>query len=405
MQDNPSQSEGPGDQPSVGLGKRILGKLVRSKRLRRWLPRPVKNLILRRLPARVRRYATQVTRKYTDADNVSTYPPNVDVTMGIIKAAANFHEQYISACRDLQVPYRVIDISGPQWVDEVREAGCDAFLVNPVWRNTAAKEMDDERLRIMVEDLGALIYPTQKELWLHEKRRMCYWLQTSGLPHARTWVFYNEVDAMEFARSAELPIVVKLNTGYAAMGVRVIRRRGALRRYVRRCFGKGHMSGCLDDRFDRQRACVIFQQHIPNSREWRMIRIGESYFGYEKILSGDFHSGSGRWAYDRPPTELLDLLKQLTDKGRFTSMDVDILVDEQGRPFVIELQAVFGMGKPWDMCQVDGKRGRMLHDPDSGAWRFEPGDFCRNFMCNLRLEVVLKMLGKDVPAESLWSSE
>ena len=43
---------------------------------------------------------------------------------------------------------------------------------------------------------------------------------------------------------------------------------------------------------DRQWGYVYLQEYLKDAEEWRMIRIGESYFGYRKEKVGDFHSGS-----------------------------------------------------------------------------------------------------------------
>jgi hypothetical protein len=126
-----------------------------------------------------------------------------------------------------------------------------------------------------------------------------------------------------------------------------------------------------------------------------MIRIGESYFGYEKLKKGDFHSGSHLWNYSRPKSDLLDFVKGVTEKAGFTSMDLDIFEIPDRRYLVNELQTVFGMGHPYEMCVVDGKPGRMLFDRRSNSWKFEAGNFCQNYLCNLRVQTVLAMLDKE----------
>jgi hypothetical protein len=133
-----------------------------------------------------------------------------------------------------------------------------------------------------------------------------------------------------------------------------------------------------------------------------MIRIGDSFFGYEKLKVGDFHSGSHAWHYEQPASELLDFFRDFTEKAGFTSMDADILVARDGTFLVGELQAVFGMGNPYEMCVVDGKPGRMLYDGEHGSWSFEAGNFCQNYLCNQRVITLLKRLGiaMAVPAGS-----
>jgi glutathione synthase/RimK-type ligase-like ATP-grasp enzyme len=226
---------------------------------------------------------------------------------------------------------------------------------------------------------------------------MHYWLAAADFPHPKTWIFYNRDEAMTFAETAELPIVTKTDLGAVSSGVRIVRNRGQMRRVVRKAFGSGILRRGTDRR-DRQWSNVLFQQYIPQASEWRIIRIGESYFGYEKIRVGDFHSGTLQWRYVRPPDNLLDLTRELTDKGGFRSMSVDIFLDDAGTFYVNELQGVFGMLNEY-ACMVDGKIGRMLRDARTGAWRFEEGDFCRNRMCNLRVQVVLDKLGANCNPE------
>ena len=150
---------------------------------------------------------------------------------------------------------------------------------------------------------------------------------------------------------------------------------------------------CRDgDPRDRQWGTVLLQEYIPNASEWRMIRIGDSYFGYEKLKRGHFHSGSHLWHYERPSDRILNFLKEVTDKGNFTSMNVDVLVSPDGRFYVSELQTLFGMGHPYEMCVVDGKPGRMVQDKQTGQWYFEAGIFCQNYMDNLRVAVLLDLL-------------
>ena len=376
---------------SGGWGNWLTRKLAGAHRMRSFLPTRLKQLGSRWLPESYYREMWSAAEAPHQVEEYSTYHPKVDVNFGVLKAYATKHYHIVGACRDLGAPYRLIDLTGPDWIDRLRECQCDAYLVWPSCRHTVWRQIYDERLKIIVDEFGRRIYPTYDELWLYEsKRRMHYWMEAHNLPHAKTWVFYSYDQAMEFARTAALPIVAKTDIGAGSSGVRVHRTRSSLLRDVRRVFNRGVVVRAGDLR-DRQWGYILLQEYIPNAREWRMIRIGDSYFGFEKLRKGEFHSGTRQRRYALPPSELLDFVRGLTDRAQFTSMDLDILVSEDGTYYVSELQAVFGMSRP-ECCVVDNKPGRMLYDATSHTWRFEAGSFGQNHLWNLRLEYLISQL-------------
>ena len=376
----------------------FLATLASAVWVKRLIPAGIKTTLLGYLPCdRYMRHVWARDAPYPGIDDVSRFVPKVDTRLGIIKSPTYWHQYYMAACRDLGVPYCSIDLERDDWLQDVRASGCEAFLVWPSAFLSVWKQMYDERLAVLARQLGKLVYPDVDAMWIYEsKRRMHYWLAAEGFPHPRTWIFYNREEALAFAETSELPIVTKTDLGAVASGVRIIRSREEVIRTVRQAFGSGILRRGADRR-DREWSNVLFQRFIPQASEWRIIRIGTSYFGYEKIRVGDFHSGTEQWRYVRPPDNLLDMTRELTDRGQFTSMSVDVLVDGEGRPYVNELQGVFGMLKDY-ACMVDGKIGRMLYDSEGRVWQFEEGDFCRNRMCNLRVQVVLDILRERQPA-------
>ncbi len=324
----------------------------------------------------------------------SEYP----YTLGIVKEFCHKHLAYASACRDLGVSYKVIDISGPDWLEAVEQSGCDAFLARPSGLTSVWKQMYDERLRVIAQDLGKTVYPEYDSLWFYEsKRRMHYWLKAHDVPHPRTWIFYDRKPAYDFVAETNLPIVYKSDFGSAASGVKIFRNRARLRRHVKRCFGRGYRpyTRCRDD---KEWGSVYLQEYLSDVAEWRMIRLGESYFGYQKVKAGDFHSGSHLWRYEEPSSHLLDFVRSVTDLGPFTSMAVDIFAASDGRLWVNELQALFGTDDPSEpQCVVDGKAGRMIWDNATNSWQFQEGAFCGNSCCNLRVKTLLQRLGQTTP--------
>src|SRR5690606_768147 len=150
------------------------------------------------------------------------------------------------------------------------------------------------------------------------KRRVRDWLIAHRVPHPRTWVFYDQGEALDFVRHAPLPLVFKTNVGAAHSGVWILRQRAEALRMVRRAFSRGIVARRRNP-LDRHWGVVLLQEYLPDVREWRMVRIGNSYFGHPKLREGDFHSGSGLVGWDVPSRRHLDFLREVTDKGQFTS--------------------------------------------------------------------------------------
>jgi hypothetical protein len=316
---------------------------------------------------------------------------NSNFCFGIIKDVTHSHRHYIAACRELLVSFEVLDILDNDWVRIFRESKCDAFLVWPSSETTISKSVFDYRLRILESDLKKRIYPTWQECWLTEhKPRLRDWLLSKNIPHPKTWVLYRESEALDLSGTLNYPIVGKSATGASGSGVKILKNNKELSHYIKSMFGQGIVVRGSDPR-DRHRGYVFLQEYLPNAQEWRMVRIGDSYFGYrkEKGESG-LHSASHRWSWIDPGEKLLNLLKHVTDIGGFTSMDVDFFLTEDGRLLVNECQTTFGCTTPVEQMKIDGIEGRYLFE--DGIWRFEVGEFSSNHMCNLRISYLLTLL-------------
>jgi len=311
--------------------------------------------------------------------------------IGIIEEFDKNHLPYIDACKDLGIHYKTINISGPDWIQVVRGCGCDAFLVWPSFKVSIWKRMFEERLKVMVDEMRKIIYPAYNEVWLNEsKLRMSYWLEANEVPHSKTWVFYSREKAMEFAQEADLPLVVKSDMGSMADGVKILRRRSEVENYVNQRFGKGMACRGADVR-DLEWGYLLFQEFLPGVNEWRMIRIGDSYFGHQKLKEGEFHSGSGKAGWYDPPRALLDFIRKLTDKAGYTAINMDIFETPDKRYLVNEIQSHFAVYAENQMY-IDDQPGRYIYDYPYGKWRFEEGVFGRNSCCNLRVEALLGLL-------------
>jgi len=314
------------------------------------------------------------------------------VRLGIVMDTTQSHRHYIAACREMKISYGVLDLLADDWVDRFTQSGYDAFLVWPSASGSMIKTAFDMRLKILEEDMGMRIFPTWKECWLTEyKLRLRDWLQVHQIPHPKTWVFYEYAAAKAFCASAPLPIVVKTATGASGSGVRIIKTRAQLMRIARQFFSSGIQIRAFEP-WDKQKGYLFLQEYLADAAEWRMVRIGDSFFGYRKEKGADGkHSASHKWSWLDPGEALLTLLKRVTDIQGFKSMNVDIFKLPDGRLLVNECQTVFGCTTPAIQMKVNEQEGRYLFE--DGKWRFEAGEFSAHHVCNLRLQYLLGSIG------------
>ena len=143
-------------------------------------------------------------------------------------------------------------------------------------------------------------------------------------------------------------------------------------------------------KLDKEHGFVILQNYLDDVKEWRIIRIGDYYFGFEKLKSGEFHSGSQNFGYGMPPLKCLDLVKEVTDKYDFKYVDIDVFITNKGEYLINEIQPYFGQKDDRELLNIDGESGRLTHNDVTKSWDFEKGEFCRNNLCNLRILEMIK---------------
>ncbi len=352
--------------------------------------------------------------------------------LGILKAYDNkAHENYITACKDLNIDYEIIDIFAPNWIELIQNSNCDGFLHRAPNDIFEFKTIFDERLYFLEYELKKKIYPSFKETYIYEnKRLLSYWLSLNNIPHPKTLVFSKKDDVKKYLdnlNDKDFPLVLKSSIGAASTGVKILKSKRAVLGYAKKIFGifnRAMTFGLLRYKkiygipiplFGRiQKHYMIIQEFKKIKWEWRIIRIGDSFFGYQKLLTGKFASGSKKVGYEKPPLKLLELVKEITEKGNFYSVAVDIFETEDNQYFVNEIQSMFGatlktesfyinqekkeMKFSYDSNKfapelyVDGKYGRYLLK--NNKFVFEEGFFNQNGSFNLRVEHFLKLLSE-----------
>lgn len=329
------------------------------------------------------------------------------------------HLLWVKACEEFvnRIDFKVIDITKENWLQVIKCYSPDLLLVKPSGKTSLFRTLYVERLEILVDVLNYPSFPSINEVRIYENKRFfAYWAQANKIPHPKTWVFYNQKEALSAMSAFDLPLVGKMNIGASGNGVRILRTKNEVKTYINDAFNKGlksrtgpklskgklfsrawqkfrhphellnRLTTYKDITSDIQKGFVILQQYIPHEYEWRAVVIGDSYFAHKKLVYGEKASGSLIKKYENPPQVLLDFVRSLTDRHQFQSVSIDFFEPVYGTYLVNEIQCIFGQSDPYQML-VDDKPGRYTHR--NGAWVFEEGDFNANESYNLRVKAVI----------------
>ncbi len=327
---------------------------------------------------------------------------------------------WLEACKKYNIDYQVIELAKDDWFEQSLSNKYDLYLACPPGRDEIFKKLYDERIYILDKVLNKFVYPNFNEISVHEnKRYLSYWLKANNIDHPTTHVFYQKDEADSFAKSTILPIVGKMNIGASGKGVKIIRDRDELYEYIHCAFTSGlrqewgpnfkmgnyrrRISNILKNptiikrkleiyrkNHDAvQKGFVLFQEYIEHQFEWRLVKIGDSYFGHQKVKQGDKASGTKGINYTVPSEELLNYVRYLCEKHDFNAMAIDLFEDKEKGFLVNELQCIFGHVQDY-ICENEGKPGRFKYL--NNKWIFEEGMFNANLSYNLRLKHALSLI-------------
>jgi glutathione synthase/RimK-type ligase-like ATP-grasp enzyme len=334
------------------------------------------------------------------------------------------HINWINACETFKkrIEYRIVDLTGNGWLEEIQKYPFDVLLSKPGGLTALFKQLYDERIYILDKIFGYYIFPSAEEIFLYENKRfLSFWLKANRIPHPHTYVFYRKHEAYNFLSKQSMPIVGKINIGASGSGVIILNKISEAKKYISNAFStkglsrqfgpsfrkKGIITRAIklmtnpsnlllkinaynSIRMDKQYGFVIFQEYIPHSYEWRVVRIGDSFFAHKKLKLVQKASGNLMKSYVNPPIELLNFVKELTDRFGFYSQAVDIFESERGY-LINEMQCIFGQSDPYQML-INNKPGRYKYI--NGGWIFEEGNFNENMSYNLRVEFIIDHIDK-----------
>lgn len=293
---------------------------------------------------------------------------------------------FVISCDILGIDYDVLYIQDPQLLSRLVHTGCDGLMIDPAHDNNIIRQIFHEISQVISFDLKTPIYPTFRELSIYEaKRSLINFLVANQIPHPKTYIFYDNESAITFVNNIKFPIVFKTSIGASASGVEIIHSKKDALKLIDTVFNKYYLRKYETDKRSMEWGYIILQDFIENVKEYRIVKIGDSWFGHQKWKTENqvFLSGSGVHLWSTPCEELLEFCYNIAQRHCFTTMCFDVFENAEGQYMINELQTWFGSYDPSEMF-IDGVPGRFRKL--EGKWVFETG------LYNVQGSVLLRLV-------------
>ena len=386
------------------ITEKLKVRLRNDSRFRYWLIRPSRirfitnyiHHIKQRIKLWLRESQTADWRSFEEDWQVSQGDYNVDFKallgdhsgLRVCYISSMHHsdtQAFIDSAQLLKIDYEIIDPQSHDFFNLLKIGRYDFVLARPIHELSLIRRMYSEKVAVLHRDGNSRVFPSEQELAFYEsKRQLIYFLQYHDIPHPRSVVIYNKQSALDYIETRDCALVFKTDCGAAAVGVEYAMHKAEAHALIRTFFDDFYINKDPFDYRDIDWGYVIIQDYIERAREFRIIKIGDSWFGHEKAKRSDqsFMSGSGLNKWTTPTLELLDFCHDIAHRFGFLTMCFDIFLDEFSCLYVNELQCWFGSYNPSQMY-VDGTPGRYIKK--SSKWEFEAGYFNINASMTLRL--------------------
>jgi glutathione synthase/RimK-type ligase-like ATP-grasp enzyme len=297
--------------------------------------------------------------------------------IAIHKGKGGFHPRWVEWCDTYKVPYKMVNCFDNDIINQLK--GCKALLWHHS-QNDPKALVSAKSILFALEQVGIKVFPDFNTNWhFDDKLGQKYLLEALDVPFVPTAVFYNKIDAMEWACKSVYPKVFKLRGGAGSSNVKLVRNHREAVNLIRKAFGRGFPNydrwGNFKERIRKWRmgkikfwdvakgfarilvppkfavlaghesGYIYFQDFIPNNdHDIRVIVIGDKAFAIKRMVrKNDFRaSGSGTILYKKELFNEKDIQLAFEIhnklKSQCTAMD---FVYDNGQPKVVEISYGF----------------------------------------------------------------
>jgi glutathione synthase/RimK-type ligase-like ATP-grasp enzyme len=286
----------------------------------------------------------------------------------------SFAPDWISYCDNNNIPYKIVDCYADDIIDQVR----DCQIVMWHHHHTSSKDkIYAMQLLFALEHGGKVVFPDFKTAWyFDDKLGQKYLLEIINASMVKTYAFYDQVSAVQWAKTTQFPIVAKLRGGAGSNNVKLLKTVDQANSYIKKSFKSGFPSyDKLNDlkenirrkfigngkwmdiaksirrvlvgteysrTFPLQRGYVLFQDFMPNnSCDIRVVVIGYRAFAIKRLVrENDFRaSGSGYIEYDPKDIDIRCIKISFDTSNRLQAqcLAYDFVFNSNNDPLIVEI--------------------------------------------------------------------
>lgn len=219
----------------------------------------------------------------------------------------------------------------------------DAFI----WRakhNPKVKNLARRFLYLFDQQYRIPTFPDWNSYWhFDDKIAQSFLFDSFQIPTAKTYIFFDEKDALAFTDKSDFPVIYKCAHGAGSSNVGILNHKKEARRYIKKVFGRGVPTFFKSE---VQRGYVYLQEFLKdNTGDYRLVCYGNSRihgFFRENRQDSVFASGSGKFMVLDLPEDLLDFVASVNEKLKYPLMSYDVLKDNNGQWVITEISVIFG---------------------------------------------------------------
>lgn len=298
--------------------------------------------------------------------------------LAIHNSLSGFHPRWVEYCKKNSIDYKIVDCYANDIIAQLHD--CDGLM----WHFSQSNSKDiviAKQILFALQHTGFKVFPDFKTAWhFDDKVAQKYLLEAINAPIVPSFVFFDKVQALNWAATTNFPKVFKLRGGAGSANVKLAENKKEAKLLIKQAFGRGFSQyeawSNLKERvrkykqgktslknvgkgvlrlgyqpyfskiIGKERGYAYFQEFIPNNdSDTRIILIDDKAFALKRMVrKGDFRaSGSGEFYYAKEEFDerCVKIAFEINKKIKSQCIAYDFVFDQNNNPLIVEISYGF----------------------------------------------------------------